>query len=77
MSNGNFTNGSLVMRVWQFDGCSELLAKFQYFGDAQDFAKTMAAKAYGSDNENKYFYLAVCDYECKTQAFFPGQQKPN
>lgn len=69
MSNGNFTNGSLVMRVWKFDGDSELVAKFQYWGDACDFADAYAAKHPGED---KWFMLAVCDNELRAKAFMPA-----
>lgn len=65
MSNSNFPNGSLVMRVWRFDGHAELIAKFQYWSDAADFAKAKAA----SEPNAHFFFLAVCDYECKTQGF--------
>ncbi len=71
MSNGNFPNGSLVMRVWRFDGSGEILAKFQYFFDAELYCK--AKMAWDTENkanrENQFFYLAVCDYECKFRAF--------
>lgn len=63
----NFTNGSLVLRVWRFDGGSELLGKFQYFSDAKMFAAAkMASEA---DRTKDYFFLAVCDYECEAVAF--------
>lgn len=65
--SGNFTNGSLVMRVWRFDGAADLLAKFQNWGDAATFAKLKAAS--DEANNKDYFYLAVCDNECKTQGF--------
>lgn len=73
MSNGNFTNGSLVMRVWRFDGGGEILAKFQYFGDAVSFAemKLEQDKEREANKDCSYFYMAVCDYECKTQAVIP------
>lgn len=67
MSGSNFPNGSLVMRVWQFDGSGEMVAKFQYFSDALNFAESMATKI---PSDSHYFYLAVCDYENKFKCFF-------
>jgi hypothetical protein len=66
----NFTNGSLVLRVWRFDGESELIAKFAYYDHAKSFAESM----FNQDTERKadlssYFYLAVCEYECEAKAF--------
>ncbi len=66
----NFTNGALVLRVWRFDGTSELLAKFQYFNDAKAFGEL----CFNRDVEHKakianYFYLAICEHECAVQAF--------
>lgn len=71
MSNGNFSSGALVLRIWRFDGSSELIAKFQYWGDALVFAGAMfdRDKANGSNKDRSWFYLAVCEYECKAQAF--------
>lgn len=66
MSGSNFTNGSLVMRIWRFDGSGDMLAKFQYFSHALEFAKEQAAKESSQD----IFYLAVCDHENKFQCFF-------
>lgn len=71
MSNGNFTNGSLAMRVWRFDGTGEVLAKFQYFSDAELYCNARMAddKERGANKDRAFFYLAVCDYECKFRAF--------
>lgn len=71
MANGNFTNGSLVMRVWRFDGSGEILAKFQYFDSAELFCRAQIEqdKERGANKERNWFYLAVCDYECKFRAF--------
>ena len=63
----NFTNGSLVMRVWNFDGSGEMIAKFQYFSDAKKFAEMQAA---ATPDDCNYFYLAVCDSECDFKAYF-------
>lgn len=78
MSNGNFTNGSLVMRIWRYDGSNDVLAKFQYFSDAELFCKTMLDrdKENGANKDNSWFYLAVCDYECKAKAFGTKEAKP-
>lgn len=67
MAGSNFPNGSLVMRIWRFDGSGEMLAKFQYFSDALSFAKANAEKISGDQD---YFYLAICDHENKFQCFF-------
>lgn len=67
MSNGNFPNGSLLMRIWRFDGQAEILAKFQYFEDAAAFGKAKSEKEPGQHND--FFYLAVCDDQCKAQGF--------
>lgn len=72
MSGSNFPNGSLVMRIWRFDGNGELLAKFQYFGDARDFADT---KARNERADIDVFYLAVCDHENSFQCFFPPKKE--
>ena len=71
MNNGNFTNGTLVMRVWRFDGSGEILAKFQYFNSAELFCRAQIEwdKENGANKERQFFYLAVCDYECKFRAF--------
>lgn len=77
MSNGNFTNGSLVLRLWRFGGSSEVVGKFQYWGDAVRFCKASLADdaARGANKDRSWFYLAVCDYECKAQAFDPIDEK--
>lgn len=71
MSNGNFTNGSLVLRLWRFDGGTEMMGKFAYYDDAKLFAKILMDRDLErSDGTPKaYFYLAVCDYECSAKAF--------
>lgn len=71
-SYSNFTSGALLMRVWRFDGSAELLAKFQYYGDAKDFGQMLVNKdrERGSNSDGSYFYLAVCESECSAQAFF-------
>jgi hypothetical protein len=73
MSNGNFTNCSLVMRIWRFYGGVEIVAKFQYFVDAVAFGEMLLTrdKEYETNKEFAYFYMAVCDYECKAQAIIP------
>ena len=63
----NFTNGSLVLRVWRFDGGCEMLAKFQYFTDAVAWAR-------GREWHNDFFHIAVCEHENECRAF--GIQKP-
>lgn len=60
----NFTNGSLVFRMWK-DGSGEVLAKFQYFSMAKDWAKSEANRPDG----NGMYYVAVCDAENKFQAY--------
>ena len=70
MSTTYFPNGSLVLRVWRFDGTSELIGKFQYFDDAKLFAASLFErdKERGADLKN-WFYLAACDAECEVKAF--------
>jgi hypothetical protein len=71
----NFLNGALVMRMWRFDGSSEMLGKFAYFDHAKDFAAMMLARdaERGANADNRWFYLAVCESENEAQAF--GQKK--
>lgn len=71
-SYSNFTNGSLVMRVWRFDGSAELLSKHQYFDHAKAFAQMMIDRDRdrGGNEDGRYFYLAVCEAEASVQAFF-------
>ncbi len=79
-SYSNFVSGALVMRVWRFDGSAELLAKFQYYSDAKDFAQSRVDhdKQRGGNPDGRYFYLAVCEAECSVQAFFdPSVVKEN
>lgn len=71
MAGSNFPNGSLVMRIWRFDGTGEMLAKFQYFSDALSFAKWSAERA---SADQDIFYLAICDHENKFQCFFPQKK---
>ena len=68
----NFTNGSLVMRLWNFDGTGEVIAKFQYFGDAKDFAAMKARADAEQEKCDDWFYVAVCDDQCDMQAFKPS-----
>lgn len=67
MSTGNFPNGSLVMRVWRFDGGVDLLAKFQYWDHAVKFARAQSEQ--DSSCPTDTFFIALCDYECRAQAF--------
>ena len=68
----NFNNGSLVMRAWKFDGDCEILAKFQYYGDAQSFA-AMKARADAEKGDCEiWFYIAVCDQDCAAQCYEPS-----
>lgn len=70
MSGKNFTNGSLVMRVWRFDGSVELIGKFQYFDDAKAFAHMALERDVTRKADlSQWFYLAVCDNECEAQAY--------
>ena len=71
MSTGNFTNGSLVFRIWRLDGSCDLLAKFQYRSDAELFAQLCVDKntANGVNKDGSYFYLAVCESEIFAKAF--------
>lgn len=71
MANGNFTNGSLVFRIWRFDGGCDLLGKFQYRSDAEAFAQMCMDRDTGSgaNKSNDYFYLAVCESEIFAKAF--------
>ena len=64
----NFTNGSLVFRIWRFDGSGEVLAKFQYIGDAKIFAKAYVDQ---SDKSKEWFLLVVCDADCEVQTYVP------
>lgn len=69
----NFPSGSLVMRVWRFDGGTELIGKFAYFDHAKKFAGSMFDEdmELGRITVDKpdWFYLAVCDDECSAKAF--------
>lgn len=65
----NFANGSLVFRIWHFDGSGEVLAKFQYFSDAKAFAERRAAEETREDIS--VFYLAACEAECEVASYFP------
>lgn len=71
MSNGNFINGSLVFRIWRFDGGCDLLAKFQYRSDAERFAQLLVEidDQRGTNKDRAHFYLAVCENEVFAKAF--------
>lgn len=78
MTYSNFTNGALVMRVWKFDGETELLAKFQYWDQAEMFAQAMWDRDVSRKTENSrndYFYLSVCENECRVKAFGTKEEK--
>lgn len=82
MTYSNFTNGALVMRVWKFDGETELLAKFQYWDQAEMFAQAMLdrdlqrqADARDVKTPLGYFYLSVCENECRARAFGTKEKK--
>lgn len=69
----NFRNGSLVFRVWR-DGDADLLAKFQYWEHADLFARSfMKEDAERGADASTVFYLAVCDSECRVQAYDPAK----
>lgn len=71
MTYSNFTNGALVLRVWKFDGDTEILGKFQYMDMAEMFAKQLYDQEIFRYNKKSldYFYLAVCENECRARAF--------
>lgn len=71
MANGNFTNGALVFRIWRFDGGCELIGKFQYRQDAEEFARFYVEQdgKKGANKDGSYFYLVACEYECFAKAF--------
>jgi hypothetical protein len=78
----NFTNGALVMRVWKFDGDTELLAKFQYWDQAEMFAQSMLDRDLirrdETDSAKKplgYFYISICENECRVRAFGTKEEK--
>ena len=77
MTYSNFSNGALVMRVWKFDGDTELLAKFQYLDMAEMFAEQMLERDKFRNNRKSldYFYLAVCENECRARAFGTNEEK--
>ena len=67
----NFVNGSLVFRVWKFDGGAEMLAKFQYWRDATSFCLSKVEDdRRDSDSDPRFFYLAVCEYSNEAKAFY-------
>ncbi|RWK39284.1 hypothetical protein [Mesorhizobium sp.] len=78
MSYSNFTNGSLVFRIWRFDGGTEVLAKTQYWDQATLLCEALLKrdKDRGSNSDQSYFYLAVCENEVKAQAFGAKVEKP-
>lgn len=67
----NFTNGALVFRVYP-DGSGEILAKFQYMGDAQSFASFKCVDDAKIRNDCAHFYLAVCEAENQMKAYRPS-----
>jgi hypothetical protein len=71
MSYSNFTNGTLVFRVWRFDGGTEILAKTQYWDQAALLCEALLARdtERKANSDQSYFYLAVCENEVKAQAF--------
>lgn len=71
----NFLNGSLVLRCWRFDGSSELLGKFAYFDDAKEFAKFKVKRdaERGVNDDDRWFYLAICESENASQAYSHGK----
>lgn len=82
MSYSNFTNGAIVLRVWKFDGDTELLAKFQYWDQAEMFAQSMLDRDLSRRNETDsaktplgYFYISVCENECRVRAFGTKEDK--
>lgn len=58
----DFTNGTIVAKVWRFDGGSDMVAKFQNFADACAWAKLFP---YSTD----WFYVAVCSSDPQVRAF--------
>jgi hypothetical protein len=73
----NFTNGALVLRVWKFDGDTEVLAKFQYMDMAEMFAQQMFDRDLERHMTKKldFFYLVVCENECRARAFGTKEEK--
>lgn len=76
MTYSNFTNGAIVLRVWKFDGDCELLAKFQYWDQAEMFAQAMLSRDLQRRNETdatqkplEFFYLSIFENECRVRAF--------
>ena len=67
----NFTNGALVFRVWP-DGSGEIMAKFQYMGDAESYASFKCVDDAKVRNDCTHFYLAVCESENKMKAYRPS-----
>ncbi|RTE91879.1 hypothetical protein [Bradyrhizobium sp. LVM 105] len=67
----NFTNGAIVFRVWP-DGSGEIIAKFQYFSHAKDFAAMRSNQDLGERSDCTHFYLAVCEAENEMQAYRPS-----
>lgn len=64
----NFTNGTLVFKIWRADGSGEVVAKFQYLTHAKDWAKHYTENA---DKSNDWFYVVVCEYECEVATYLP------
>lgn len=65
MSNGNFTNGSVVFRVWS-DGSGDIIAKFQYMPDAQRYAEQRASE---DDGTSAAAFIAFCDFDCDMRSY--------
>lgn len=60
-----FKNGASVSRIWH-DGSSEMLAEFQYFTDAKEWAIHLAQ----SDQNTERQLVAVC--HCYGEVFATG-----
>jgi hypothetical protein len=61
----DFKNGSRVMRIWP-DGSGEIIASFQYYINAVEWAKKQADK---EDHKKNILYVAVCDYENRLDGY--------
>lgn len=82
MTYSNFTNGAVVFRLWKFDGDTEVISKHAYMDHAEMFAKQMLdrdaqRKAENGGGEMGYFYIAVCENECRAKAFGTKVEKGN
>lgn len=65
-------NGALVLRIWG-DGPTEILAKFQYFERAKDYAEALSVED-DSGYTGHLGYLAVSEDEAAA-TFFPNPKK--